>query len=49
MTSLFWAILLKPFIALALFALIVIPLELAVKRWMPECKLKRILFFSWRV
>ncbi len=49
MNSLLIAIVLKPFIALAVFAGIVIPIELAVKRALPEGKLKRILFFSWRV
>ena len=42
-----WAIVLKPFALLALFtvvALIAYPL-----RKLPDCKLKRFLFFSWRV
>lgn len=44
----FLALVLKPFIALVLFGLIALPLSLFIKRHLPEGRLKRILFFSWR-
>ena len=37
------AVVLKPFFALVLFGLICLPARLAVQRWMPEGKLKRLL------
>jgi hypothetical protein len=43
-----WALILKPFGLLVLFcavALMVYPL----RRWLPEGRLKRFLFFSWKV
>lgn len=44
MTSLQIALLIKPFAALAFFAAVVIPIELLLKRFWPEGRLKRILF-----
>jgi len=38
------ALLLKPFVAIALFAMIVLPIELALARFWPEGRLKRVLF-----
>lgn len=43
-----FALFVKPFVAMALFTFALV-VSLVVKRFMPECKLKRILFFSWRV
>lgn len=43
MSNLEIALLIKPFAALVLFGLILLPIRLAVKRWMPEGKLKRLL------
>lgn len=40
--------LLSPFVALLLFA-IAIPIALLIRRYLPEGKLKRILFFHWNV
>ncbi len=42
MDSTFWAFLLKPFILIALFALVLIPARLAVQRYMRDGKLKRL-------
>lgn len=38
-----WALLLKPLAALVFFGLVLLPARLAVIRWMPEGKLKRLL------
>jgi hypothetical protein len=38
------ALLLKPFAALVLFGLIVLPIELLLARFWPEGRLKRVLF-----
>lgn len=37
------AIVIKPLVALVLFGLICLPARLAVQRWMPEGKVKRLL------
>jgi hypothetical protein len=37
------AVVLKPFAALVLFGLICLPARLAVQRWMPDGRLKRLL------
>jgi hypothetical protein len=37
------ALILKPFAALVLFGLICLPIRIAVRRWLPEGRLKRIL------
>lgn len=42
------ALIMKPIILLILFGT-VRALTFPLYRWMPEGKLKRILFFSWRV
>lgn len=47
MTPAFWAILLRPFVALFIFGLVLLPIRLTVKRWLPEGKLKR--FLLWEV
>lgn len=39
------AMLLKPFVALVILGLICLPARLAVMRWIPEGRLKRILLF----
>lgn len=39
-----WAIVLKPFATLLLFAAIVIPIELLLRRFWPEGTLKNVLF-----
>lgn len=44
MDSLSIALLIKPFALFAFFALIVIPVELALARFIPDCRLKVILF-----
>ncbi len=38
------ALLLKPFAALVLFGLVVLPIELVLARFWPEGRLKRVLF-----
>ena len=38
-----WALVLKPLAALVFFGLVLLPIRLAVMRWMPEGKLKRLL------
>jgi hypothetical protein len=43
-----WAVVLKPFVLLVLFFLIAL-LVLPIKKYLPEGRLKRFLFFSWRV
>lgn len=43
MSTLEIALVLKPLAALVLFGLILLPIRLAVKRWLPEGKLKRLL------
>ena len=40
---------LRPFLALALIWLVAAPIARLIRRYMPSCKLKDILFFSWRV
>lgn len=37
------AMLLRPFAALVLFGLVLLPIRLAVMRWLPEGKVKRVL------
>lgn len=44
MTNITWALLLKPFIALVFLGLIVLPLVMLAKRYLPEGKLKEFLF-----
>lgn len=38
--------LLKPFAALIVFGLILLPFRIAAQRWLPEGKLKRFLLFE---
>ena len=38
-----WAIVLKPLGALVFFGLVLLPVRLAVQKWMPEGKLKKLL------
>jgi hypothetical protein len=38
-----WAIVLKPLGALVFFGLVLLPIRLAVQKWMPEGKLKKLL------
>lgn len=38
------ALLLKPLIGLVVFAAIVIPVEMALAKWIPDCRLKAVLF-----
>ena len=45
MTSVMIAMILRPFAALVLFGLICLPIRLAVQKWLPEGRLKRILLF----
>jgi hypothetical protein len=42
------ALLIKPFVALVLFGLICLPIRFAVKRWLRDGKLKRLLLFRIR-
>lgn len=49
MSNLGIALLLKPLIFLLIFALIIIPLKWIVWKLLPEGRLKRLLFFSWKV
>jgi hypothetical protein len=44
MTTTVIALILKPFVVLIIFGLIVIPLTLLAKKYIPEGKIKRILF-----
>lgn len=37
------AVLVKPFVALVLFGLICLPARIAVQKWMPDGKMKRLL------
>lgn len=37
------ALIIKPFVALVVFGLICLPARLAVQRWMPEGRVKRLL------
>ena len=43
--SVFLANLIKPLVAIVLFAVILIPARLAVQRWMKDSKLKRALLY----
>lgn len=43
------ALVVKPLVLIGLFALIVWPITRLVSRYLPEGRLKRVLFFSWRV
>lgn len=43
MASLSIALLLRPFAALVLFGLICLPARMAVRRWMPEGRVKSVL------
>ena len=47
-SNLEWALLIKPLVALVLFGLIALPARFAVKRWLREGRLKRILLFRIR-
>lgn len=38
------AVLIKPLVFLVVFGLIVLPIKLAVQKWLPEGRLKRALF-----
>jgi hypothetical protein len=42
-SSVFWALLFKPLVVLLFFAAVLIPARLAVTRWWPEGRIKRIL------
>lgn len=42
--TVFWVALLKPFVSILVMVAIVLPITLAVKKWLPEGKLKRLLF-----
>lgn len=44
-----WAMLFKPLVALVVIGGIATPIRVAVQKWMPDNKLKRLLLFSWRV
>lgn len=44
-----WAIVLKPIVALVVIGGIATPIRVAVQKWMPDSKLKRLLLFSWKV
>jgi hypothetical protein len=46
MSTTFWIMLLKPFGALIVFGLICLPGRLAVEKWVPEGRLKRVLLFK---
>lgn len=46
MEATYWAILLKPLILFALVAFVLYPVRIAVMRWFPEGRLKRLLL--WR-
>jgi hypothetical protein len=48
MASLSIALLLRPLALLVLLGLICLPARLAVRRWMPEGRLKRLLLFPVR-
>ncbi len=39
----FWIALARPFVALAVLGLICLPIKLAVQRYLPDGKLKRLL------
>ena len=39
---------LRPFIAVLVLALLVYPIKWLVQRYLPEGRLKRFLFISWR-
>lgn len=41
-------LILKPFLAVVLFGLIALPLSLWIGKFIPEGRIKRILFFKWR-
>lgn len=41
--TIFWAMVLRPIFALILLGLICLPVRLAVQRWMPEGRVKRVL------
>jgi hypothetical protein len=43
MNTVFWVMLLKPFAALAVMVLIVLPIEMLFVRYFPDGKLKRLL------
>lgn len=47
-TSLSIALLLRPFVALVLFGLVLLPIRLGVKRYMPEGRVKRLLLLPVR-
>jgi len=49
MQSWHWAIMLKPLIAVLIMLAIVLPIKWIFWKLIPEGKLKRILFFSWKV
>lgn len=42
------AIVLKPFVAIVLFGFVALPISLVIKKYLPEGRLKRLLFFTWR-
>jgi len=39
------AIVLRPFVALIVFGLILLPIRLAVQRWFPEGRVKKLLLY----
>ena len=44
-----FALAIKSFVLMVLFGLIVWPLARFISRYLPEGRLKRILFYSWEV
>jgi len=46
MSDMFWVGVLRPFLALIVFGLILLPFRIAVMKWMPESKLKRFFLFE---
>jgi len=49
MSTLGISLLLKPFIAIAIMCLIVVPIKWVFWKFLPEGRLKRFLFISWKV
>lgn len=43
MQSYHWAIVLKPIFALIIFGLVLLPIRLAVQKWWPDGRLKKLL------
>ena len=47
MSTMDWAMLLRPFIALVFLAIVCIPVRMAAERWLPPGRIRRILL--WRI